>query len=123
MNVGGTLDARAPNGGNGGSIETSAAQLQIGSANIDAAAPAGRSGSWLVDPTDLTINAAAATTIEAALNGGTNVTEQTTATGASGAGQQSAWLGNINVNAAINWTNAAASLRCPPITASTSTRP
>jgi filamentous hemagglutinin family protein len=111
VNVGGTLDASAPRGGDGGTIETSGAQVHIdGAAKVDAAAPAGHSGTWLVDPVDLTIDLAAATAIGNSLNGGTSVTEQTTAGGASGAGQQTSGLGDINVNAAINWTNAAASL-------------
>jgi trimeric autotransporter adhesin len=111
VNVGGTLDASAPHGGDGGSIETSAAQVHIESAaKIEAGAPSGHSGTWLVDPTDLTIDSAAATAIDTSLNGGTSVVEQTTAGGASGAGQQSAGPGDINVDAAISWTNATASL-------------
>ncbi|HEX4152333.1 MAG TPA: YDG domain-containing protein, partial [Steroidobacteraceae bacterium] len=110
VQVGGTLDAGAPRGGNGGSIETSAAHVQIGDAKIEADAPAGRAGTWLVDPTNLTIDSTAAATIESSLNGDTNVVEQTTSTGASGAGQQSAGLGDINVDSAISWANAATTL-------------
>ncbi|WP_250624998.1 YDG domain-containing protein [Pinirhizobacter soli] len=111
VNVGGTLDASAPNGGDGGKIETSAANFKLATdAKITAAAPAGKAGTWLVDPTDLTIDVAAATTISTTLNGGTNVVEQTTSSGASGVGTQSAGNGDINVNAAISWNNAAATL-------------
>ncbi|REE18338.1 filamentous hemagglutinin family protein [Paraburkholderia sp. BL27I4N3] len=111
VNVGGTLDASAPNGGNGGSIETSAAHFSIApDTHITAAAPSGRAGTWLVDPTNLTIEATAASQISSTLNGGTNVVEQTTASGASGAGQQTTGAGDINVNSAISWTNASASL-------------
>ena len=111
VNVGGTLDASAPNGGAGGSIETSAAHFNLASnAHITAAAPQGKAGTWLVDPIDLTIDSTAATTISQTLNGGTSVTEQTTSTGASGAGTQSSGLGDINVNAAVSWSNAAATL-------------
>ncbi|HTV52496.1 MAG TPA: YDG domain-containing protein [Steroidobacteraceae bacterium] len=111
VRVGGTLDASAPQGGNGGSIETSAAQVDIdGAARITAGAAHGHGGTWLVDPTDLTIDSTAATAIENSLDSGTSVTEQTTATGASGAGTQSPGLGDINVDAAITWTNASASL-------------
>ena len=111
VNVGGTLDASAPNGGSGGSIETSAAQFNLANdAHITAAAPHGKAGTWLVDPTDLTIDSAAATTISNTLNGGTSVTEQTTSTSASGVGTQSAGAGDINVNAAVSWSNAAATL-------------
>ncbi|MPW09345.1 filamentous hemagglutinin N-terminal domain-containing protein [Paraburkholderia sp. CNPSo 3155] len=111
VNVGGTLDASAPNGGNGGSIETSAARFNIApDTHITAAAPFGRAGTWLVDPTDLTIDATAASEISTTLNGGTNVVEQTTASGATGAGVQTPGAGDINVNSAISWTNANASL-------------
>src|SRR6201991_4069463 len=48
VNVEGTLDASAPNGGNGGSIETSAAFAHIGAASINASAPKGKAGTWLV---------------------------------------------------------------------------
>lgn len=108
VQVGGTLDASAPDGGDGGTIETSAAHFQLASdARITAAATGGKGGTWLVDPVDLTIDGAAATTISNTLNGGTSVTEQTTATGASGPGTQTTGSGDINVNAAINWSSAA----------------
>lgn len=111
VNVEGTLDASAPNGGNGGSIETSAAFAHIGAASINASAPKGKAGTWLVDPYDLTIDGTAAATISTTLNGGTNVTETTTATGATGQGVQNAsGVGDINVNSAITWNNAAATL-------------
>jgi trimeric autotransporter adhesin len=111
VDVGGTLDASAPNDGNGGSIETSAAHFNLASnAQITASAPRGSAGTWLIDPTDLTIDAPAATTISTTLNAGTNVTEQTTATGASGIGTQTPGLGDINVNSAVSWTNPAATL-------------
>jgi len=111
VNVEGTLDASAPNGGNGGSIETSAAFAHIGAASINASAPKGKAGTWLVDPYDLTIDGTAAATISSTLNGGTSVTETTTATSATGQGVQNAsGVGDINVNSAITWTNATATL-------------
>ncbi len=111
VNVDGTLDASAPRGGDGGSIETSGAKVNIAAgANVHANAPAGHSGTWLVDPTDLTIDTGAASTIAQSLNSGTNVTEQTTSSGATGVGQQSSGLGDINVEAGITWNNPAATL-------------
>ena len=60
VNVGGTLDASAPNGGDGGFIETSAAHVRIANnANITTSAPYGLTGTWLVDPFDFTIAAGA----------------------------------------------------------------
>ena len=111
VQVGGTLDASAPQGGHGGAIETSAAHFQLaGDAHITAAAPRGSAGSWLIDPTDLTIDSTAATTISSTLNGGTNVTETTTASSATGVGTQSPGNGDINVDAAVSWTNPSATL-------------
>ena len=47
MNVGGTLDASAPNGGNGGFIETSAAKVIIASdAKVTTFASLGQTGTW-----------------------------------------------------------------------------
>ncbi len=58
LNVGGTIDAGAPDGGNGGFIETSAANVQIAdSARITTLAAAGTTGTWLIDPQDFTIEA------------------------------------------------------------------
>ncbi|RUL65924.1 filamentous hemagglutinin N-terminal domain-containing protein [Dyella dinghuensis] len=116
VNVGGTLDASAPKGGNGGTIETSAAHFAtIGAAHITAAAPHGRAGQWVVDPVDLDINTLVANDIETSLNGGTSVTETTGANGNTGVGSGDSGAsggpnGDINVNAPITWTNANASL-------------
>ena len=66
---------------------------------------AGAGGTWLLDPTDLTIDANAATTIAGSLNAGTNVTEMTVMSGAaSGSGVQTAGAGDITVAAPISWT-------------------
>jgi filamentous hemagglutinin family protein len=91
---------------NGGHIETSGKVLSVQAATVSA----GEGGSWLLDPTDLTIDATAATTITTSLNAGTSVTLQTTATSASGPGNQTPGLGDINIDSAIDWTNAAANL-------------
>ena len=88
---GATILAGGPQGG--GQIETSAHQLSIQSANISA----GYGGQWLLDPDDLTIDTAAAATITASLNGGTNVSQSTTAGGTGGSG-------DITVAAPIVWT-------------------
>ena len=91
----------------GGAINTSAATVSIAKgARINT----GAGGSWLIDPTDLTIDSAAATVIDDSLSGGTSVTEQTTATTASGSGIQAPGTGSINVDAPLTWTNAAATL-------------
>ena len=58
VNVGGTLDASAPNGGNGGFIETSAAHVKVADdAKVTTAALIGLYGSWVIDPQNLTVAA------------------------------------------------------------------
>eukprot|EP01041_Mallomonas_annulata_P028754 gene28754-50636_t len=56
--VAGTLDASAPDGGNGGFIETSAAVVKVAdSASVTTRSQGGQTGTWLIDPTDFTIAA------------------------------------------------------------------
>ncbi|AMM25089.1 hypothetical protein AX767_12480 [Variovorax sp. PAMC 28711] len=101
----GTYSARGGNaGGNGGAIETSAPHFDLAGTRVDAAAPAGTAGTWLIDPYNVTIvNGAAAGTapldpfapitdstiqdgdISAALNAGTDVR---ITTGSGGAADQ-----------------------------------
>ncbi|MDE2453572.1 MAG: filamentous hemagglutinin N-terminal domain-containing protein, partial [Burkholderiales bacterium] len=105
VNVGGTLDASAPQGGDGGFIETSGANVATAAdAIVKAGSAAGNSGQWLLDPTDVTISTGtdsgytnnagtytpntgastavvSASTINAALNGDTSVTVVTTSSG------------------------------------------
>jgi filamentous hemagglutinin family protein len=107
-NISGTLDASAPDGGNGGFIETSAANVKIqDDVLITTAALPGtnsKSGTWLIDPTDFNINAGAgastvngigADTLSTSLGTG-NVTIATSANGTE--------LGDINVNSAVSWS-------------------
>ena len=105
--VAGTLDASALKGGNGGFIETSGAQVKIADGTkVTTLAPKGKSGTWLLDPTDFTISSGSAaqttsgigaTTLSMAL-GSNNVTITTspTATGTN--------KGDIKVNAAVSWS-------------------
>ena len=85
----GSLVARGPDG-QGGQIETSGGTV-IAHGTIDP----GKGGSWLIDPTDISIDGPTAATIEGTLDGGGDVTEDST----SGSG-------NINVSAPITWTTA-----------------
>ncbi|MBS1084513.1 beta strand repeat-containing protein [Gluconobacter kondonii] len=100
-----TLKATGQGTGAGGTIETSAHTLAVGAATISA----GPGGSWLLDPDDLTIDSNAASTINSALNSGTNVTEQTSAAtnNIAGTGTSSAGNGDILLNAALSWNSAA----------------
>jgi filamentous hemagglutinin family protein len=105
VNVAGTLDASAPDGGSGGFIETSAAHVKVADgAKVTTLANSGKHGTWLIDPTDFTIAAGSggltgsgigATTLSNNLNLG-NVALATN----NGAGTEN---GDIHVNAAVTW--------------------
>ncbi len=96
----GTLNAPGTTGG--GQIETSGHV-----ANISGHITAGQGGQWKVDPEDLTIDSAAATTIDGALNGGTSVLEQTTSGAANGTGNQTPGNGDIFIDSALSWRTSA----------------
>ncbi|HLF98665.1 MAG TPA: filamentous hemagglutinin N-terminal domain-containing protein [Methylococcaceae bacterium] len=117
----GQISARGgAEGGDGGFIETSGAWLDVYGIRVDASAPLGKGGEWLLDPNNITIDSAftgnsnvsatgtspfliastgdsaevMVSTIANALDAGFNVTIQT-----SGGGSEA---GNINVNALID---------------------
>ncbi|HEY8098815.1 MAG TPA: filamentous hemagglutinin N-terminal domain-containing protein, partial [Methylobacter sp.] len=100
LSVSGTLDASAPNGGDGGFIETSGGHVAIDPATrITTAALFGKTGRWLIDPTDYTIAASGGDIIGSALANylsASNVEIQTLATGSSG-------NGDIFVNDSVTW--------------------
>ena len=83
-------------GAEGGPIETSGQFLSLGAAAIDT----GAGGSGVTDPTDPTIGATAARTIDVSLNKGSDVTEGTTGGSASD-------LGDINGDADITRNSSA----------------
>jgi filamentous hemagglutinin family protein len=111
--VNGTLRAQGgPNGGDGGRIETSGYALNIHGIQIDASAPLGQGGEWLIDPYNITISSGSQTGVDSnftaiandavinvsnivtALNSGTNVTVST--------GSSGTQAGDITVAAAIS---------------------
>ncbi len=104
--VSGALSARGGTGGTGGFIETSGKKsVDFTGVSIDTSAAGGTTGEWLIDPITLTVDAAAAATISTNL-ASTNVSLQTTASTASGPGNQSAGDGDIIINSGISWTSA-----------------
>ncbi|MHB0990509.1 MAG: beta strand repeat-containing protein [Burkholderiales bacterium] len=106
MQVGGTLDASAPQGGNGGAIETSAAHVDIANGTrITTAAAQGQAGSWLIDPVvhDFTIAASggdiSGATLSANLGSGS-----VTILSSSGTSTTNGAGGNINVDDTVAWS-------------------
>jgi filamentous hemagglutinin family protein len=98
MNVGGTLDASAPNGGSGGFIETSAANVRIrDDVRVTTRAPFGLMGTWLIDPQDFIIGPGG--NISGVTLSGQLVNNNITITTAPGPGN-----GDIFVNEAVSWT-------------------
>jgi len=102
--IAGMLDASAPDTGHGGFIETSGAHVQItAGTRVTTQAAQGKTGTWLIDPTDMTISAGdapqsssgiGANTLQDGL-GANNVVLQTL-----GEGIQA---GDIHVNAPVSW--------------------
>ena len=106
VHVAGTLDASAPVSGNGGFIETSGKTVKIDDgAIITTKSKQGKSGTWLVDPTDFTISAGSGSQTSSGIGAGTlvtalgsgNVTLQTAAGGTE--------KGDIYVNADVAWSS------------------
>ncbi len=116
VNVAGRLDASAPNGGNGGSIETSAATVNVAAnAQITTAAPRGVTGTWLIDPLDFTIGAGgniSGPTLSALLVTNSVTISTTPGPDATVPGTPpvtslhttTVGNGDINVNEAVSWT-------------------
>jgi filamentous hemagglutinin family protein len=105
-----------PLGGDGGQIETSGKTVDFAGLSVNASAALGKAGTWLLDPTDLIIDATLASEIDGILNtgvSGTNVTLQTSATGAptgatlTSGETNSSGSGDIIDNAALGWSTSA----------------
>lgn len=115
--VGGTLDASAPNGGNGGFIETSAAIVEFANGlNVSTLATDGhQTGLWLIDPTDIEIVSGTGGSVSGSGN------PRTSSSTSIGADSLAGWLasnnikvetasggdadGDITVSAAISWSS------------------
>ncbi|GLQ97757.1 GLUG motif-containing protein [Dyella mobilis] len=110
--AGGTLDASAPNGGDGGQIDTSGATVKVtNGATVTTLAANGRNGDWLIDPNDFTIAPGNTGTVSATgvpsgdISGATlgtalasgNVTIESSEGSTAGSG-------NINVDDTVSWS-------------------
>jgi len=103
VNVAGTLDASAPNGGNGGFIETSAANVQIAdTAHITTLAPYGKIGTWLIDPPDFSIAASGGDITGTQLGSELNSTSVEILSSQGTVNTNGS--GNINVNDNVTWS-------------------
>ncbi|MEL7969166.1 GLUG motif-containing protein, partial [Vreelandella neptunia] len=104
VNVAGTLDASAPDSGDGGFIDTSGAHVKIADGTqVTTQANNGTTGEWLIDPTDFTISDSSdpqtdsgigAATLSANLENN-NVTLETVEDGTE--------PGDMYVNGAVSW--------------------
>jgi len=109
--VAGTLDASAPNSGDGGRIETSGARVAVArSVDITTKAAQGKDGSWLIDPTDFTIAPSGGDISGAALSAALahgDVTIQTVAAGTTCAGAScgagKSGSGDVSVDDTVSW--------------------
>ncbi|MBV5329459.1 MAG: filamentous hemagglutinin N-terminal domain-containing protein [Chlorobium sp.] len=113
IEVGGTIDASAPHGGDGGFIETSAARVTFGDDfKVSTKAAEGADGAWLIDPYDFTVAASGGditgATLSSALDSN-NVTIQTLTSSvncvgaACGSGESG--NGDIFVNDSVSWSS------------------
>jgi hypothetical protein len=92
-------------GGDGGIVETSGHSVDFVGLAVDTSARFGKSGLWLVDPTNLTIDAASASTISGNLVN-SDVLLQTNSDGTtSGPGVASVGAGDIIVNSGVSWAS------------------
>lgn len=111
VKAGGRLDASAPDGGDGGFVETSAAKVTIAQdAMVTTLSNNGKSGEWLIDPHDVTISTDfdtggfTATADDTVINVDTlkNALATTGVTISTGSGGGQA--GHITVAASIDWS-------------------
>lgn len=116
VNVAGTLDVSAPSG-DGGSIETSAARVEIDTtATITSVAPTGETGEWLIGSKNFIVANTPSANIQATSLSALMVTNSVTISTAIGADGEvvrslpvtnlfapTAGSGNIEINGAVSW--------------------
>ena len=103
VNVAGTLDASAPNGGDGGLIETSGNKVSVAdTALITTKSAYGKNGTWLIDSDGFTIGTIAGVDGDMTGTALTNALTNGNVTIASTIGSRTD--GNIDVNDAVSWS-------------------
>ncbi|WP_041766468.1 YDG domain-containing protein [Psychromonas ingrahamii] len=105
--IDGTLDASAPDGGDGGYIDTSAAHVHIADdAKVTTQSAKGKIGTWLIDPTDFTISSGSTVKTDSGIGadtlttnlGSNNVIIETVSV------DSGTEAGDINVDAEVEWS-------------------
>ncbi|MCW8808930.1 MAG: filamentous hemagglutinin N-terminal domain-containing protein, partial [Rhodanobacter sp.] len=101
VQVAGTLDASAPDGGDGGFIDTSGTHVKVADGStLSTKSASGANGTWLIDPQDFTIAASGGDISGATLStqlGSGNITIQSTTGGSAG-------NGDIFVEDTVSWS-------------------
>ena len=106
VKVGGSLDASASGSHNGGFIETSGAHVQVADgAKISTLSDTGKTGTWLIDPTDFTISSGSSAQTSSGM-GATTLSNNLATTSVSLTTDNSTGTdsGDINLNAAVTWS-------------------
>ena len=104
--VSGSISARGGDlGGDGGFVETSASKVDLSQPHsVTTLAPQGKSGTWLIDPVNITIDSTLASSIQTALGSGSVTITTNGGNTPSTAAGESGTDGDINVNSAISWS-------------------
>ncbi|RKG32751.1 filamentous hemagglutinin N-terminal domain-containing protein, partial [Acinetobacter guerrae] len=105
--VSGTLKAEGKNSADGGFIETSAADVKIDQTTaVSTRSDSGKTGTWLIDPTDFNINAGNAAQSNSEIGATTLVNSLATSNVILLTSTMGNQKGNINVNADVTWGSA-----------------
>ena len=104
VNVAGTLDASAPDSGDGGFIDTSGAHVKIADGTrVTTKANNGSTGEWLIDPTDFTISAGSDALTDSGIGAATlsaNLEDSNITLATVGEGEEP---GDMYVNGELSW--------------------
>ncbi|TFL11238.1 filamentous hemagglutinin N-terminal domain-containing protein [Pusillimonas caeni] len=104
VKVDGKLDASAPDGGDGGFIDTSGAHVQIADGvKVTTLAPQGKTGTWLIDPTDFTIRAGNDPKTDSGIGADTLSTQLATTDISIETVDHGDEAGDIHVDGAVGW--------------------